>query len=94
MQLASTPLFAKGGTYDLAYLNLKSDHYDSSRQFAFLRSYEGKGALVVANFADHDVDVRVDICDAAFEHMGIAKDDRFFETIHVASNDATIILTD
>ena len=94
MQLASTPLFAKGATYDLAYLNLKSDHYDSSRQFSFLRAYEGKGALVVANFADHDVDVRVDICDAAFEHMGIAKESRFFETIHVAANDAAIILTD
>jgi len=94
MHLAATPLFASGKTYDLMYLNPRSDHFDSARQFAFMRGYDGKGALVVANFADHAVDVRINICDDAFSYLGFPKDQRFFETIHIGANDAAIVLTD
>ncbi len=92
--LAVTPLFAQGRTYDLMWLNPSSDHFDSVQQFAFMRGHDGKGALVVANFADQDVDVRLNISDDAFAYLGIPKDDRFFETIYIAANDAAIVLTD
>ena len=94
MQLAMTPVFASGKTYDLMWLNPASDHFDPVRQFAFLRGHGGKGALVVANFADHDVDVRINICDDAFGYLSFPKDDRFFETIHIAAHDAAVVLTD
>ncbi len=93
-QLAATPLFAQGKTYDLMWLNHAGDHFDPAHQFAFMRGHDGKGALVVANFADREVDVRINISDDAFAYLGIPKDDRFFETIHIAANDAAIILTD
>ena len=93
-QLAATPLFAQGKTYDLMWLNHAGDHFDPANQFAFMRGHDGKGALVVANFADREVDVRINISDDAFAYLGIPKDDRFFETIHIAANDAAIILTD
>ncbi len=93
-QLALTPLFALGKSYDLMWLNPSSDHFDSVRQFAFMRGHEGKGALVVANFADQAVDVRLNISDDAFAYLGISKEDRFLETIHIAANDAAIVLTD
>lgn len=91
--LAVTPLFAQGKSYDLMWLNPASDHFDPVRQFAFMRGHEGKGALVLANFADHEVDVRINISDDAFAYLGIPKDESFFETIHIAANDAAVLLT-
>ena len=93
-RLAVTPLFAQGKTYDLMWLNHASDHFDPANQFAFMRGHNGKGALVVANFADRDVDVRINISDDAFAYLGIPKESRFFETIHIAANDAAIVMTE
>lgn len=93
-RMAKDPVFADGKSYDLMWLNPASDHFDPVRQFAFMRGHDGKGALVVANFADHPADVRINISDDAFGYLGIAKDDRFFETIHIAAGDAAIVLTD
>ena len=91
--LAVSPLFAEGKTYDLMWLNPASDRFDPAHQFAFMRGHDGKGALVVANFDDRPVDVRINISDDAFAYLGIAKDERFFQTIHIPANDAAIVLT-
>ena len=76
------------------WLNPASGHFDPGRQFAFLRAHEGRGALVVANFGDAPADVKLNISDDAFSYLGIARCDRFFETIHIEPHDSTIIMTE
>ena len=64
-------IFSKGKTYDLMYVNPSSDHFDASRQFAWMRGYAGSAMAIVANFADHPVDVDVVIPKEAFDFFGI-----------------------
>ena len=64
-------IFSKGGTYDLMYVNPTSDHFDADRQFAWMRGYAGSAMAIVANFADHPVDVDVFIPKEAFEYLGM-----------------------
>lgn len=92
--LAADPVFARGKTYDLMWLNPTSGQFDAGQQFAFMRACDGRVALVVANFSDRSVDIRLNISDDAFGYLGIGKEDKFFETIHIEANDATIIMTD
>ena len=91
--LAASPLFAEGKTYDLMWLNPASDHFDPARQFAFMRGHDGKGALVVANFADHPVNVRLNITQDAFNYLDIPVDHHFFEPIDIPAGDAVVIKT-
>lgn len=64
-------IFSKGGTYDLMYVNPTSERFDASRQFAWMRGYAGSAMAVVANFADHPVEVEVFIPDEAFAYFGM-----------------------
>ena len=91
--LAADPVFSEGKSYDLMYLNPSGEHFDASRQFAFMRSWGGRGALVVTNFADHATDVRLNIDDGVFSYMEIEKQPQFFDTIHIEANDYAIIKT-
>ena len=65
-------IFSKGGTFDLMYVNPASGHFDPSRQFAWMRGYAGSAMAVVANFADHPVDVDVFIPKEAFDYFGMS----------------------
>ena len=49
LQCAGDPLFAEGATFDLGYCN--GDRLDPDRQFAFLRSFKGRTALIFCNFS-------------------------------------------
>jgi hypothetical protein len=84
-------IFSKGKTFDLMYVNPASDHFDPVRQFAWARGYAGSAMAIVANFADHPVDVVVRVPKAAFDYLGVAvsgdRDVRF----HVAARDYTRI---
>ena len=62
---------SKGGTFDLMYANPTSGHFDSDRQFAWMRGYAGSAMAIVANFADHPVDVDVVVPKEAFEFFGL-----------------------
>lgn len=79
-------VFAKGATFDLMYLNPTSEHFDASRQFAWLRGYDGVVMLVVANFAPQPVDVEVFIPSGAFSFMGVTSPDRTVK-VHVGARD-------
>jgi hypothetical protein len=63
-------IFSKGKTFDLMYVNPTSDHFDATRQFAWMRGYAGSVMAIVANFADHPVDVDVFIPCEAYEYFG------------------------
>ena len=53
------------------YVNPTSDHFDAARQFAWMRGYAGSVMAIVANFADHPVDVDVFIPREAYHYFGV-----------------------
>ncbi len=91
--LASDPLFAAGKTFDLMYRNPSSDHFDACRQFAFMRAYEGRAALVAANFAPDPADITLEIPSEAWDYLGVAPDASFEAPIHIGANDCAILFT-
>ena len=73
-------MFSKGKTFDLMYVNPTSDHFDSEKQFAFMRGYDGAAMVIVANFAYEPVEVDVFVPQLAFDYLGIRKKER---TVHL-----------
>ena len=61
----------EGGFFDLMYVNYHNDRLDPHRQYAFMRGADGEGMLVVANFADYDREVAVNLPRHAFEVLGL-----------------------
>jgi glycosidase len=61
----------EGLFYDLMYVNLQKEYFNSSKQYAFMRYAEDELVLAVANFDDKPVDVRVWIPAHAFDCFGI-----------------------
>ncbi len=60
-----------GQFYDLMYANYQNPQFDPHYQYAYLRCCDHKFILVVTNFSDKAVTVRVNIPEEAFDHMGI-----------------------
>lgn len=62
---------SRGDFFDLMYVNPGCEYFDPSRQFAFLRKCDDDVILVVANYSDHNVSIRVNIPQHAFDfwHM-------------------------
>ena len=60
-----------GEFFDLMYVNPTSEFFDSAHQYAFLRKYENDTLLVVANFSDKEVDVKVNIPQHAFDYLNL-----------------------
>lgn len=73
MKRSATPPFNGGKTFDLEYCNPASSSYDPSRQFSFLRSDGRRHCMVVVNFGNAPVYVKVNIPAAAFEYLGMVE---------------------
>ena len=84
-------IFARGGTFDLMYANPASERFDPARQFAWMRGYAGSAMAIVANFADHPVDVDVFIPKEAFAYLGMPDAPARTVAFHVAARDYTRI---
>ena len=56
------------------YVNPSSDHFDSHRQYAFLRATDDERILVCVNFDDAPHDIRLRIPSHAFDYLGIPKE--------------------
>lgn len=61
----------EGGFFDLMYVNYQN--LDPHRQYAFMRAADGEALLVVANFADQECEVAVNLPRHAFEVLGVAE---------------------
>ena len=83
-------IFSKGKTFDLMYANPTSDLFDAARQFAWMRGYAGSAMAIVANFADHPVDVDVVIPQAAFDYLAVPAREHTVH-FHVNAHDYTRI---
>lgn len=62
----------EGQSYDLMYVNVQSDKFNSHRQFAFLRKAEDEVLLIVANFSKDKKYIGVTIPSHAFEFLGLS----------------------
>ena len=60
---------SEGKMYDLQYA--QGDGFNRARQFVFLRHVEGDLLLVVVNFDDRRVDLRINIPTDAFVYLGL-----------------------
>ena len=60
---------SEGKMYDLQYA--QGDGFNRARQFVFLRHVEGDLLLVVVNFDDRHVDLRINIPTDAFVYLGL-----------------------
>lgn len=67
----SEEAISTGKFYDLMYANYENHEFDSTKQFAFLRSGKKEFVLVVANFDSKAVETTIYIPKDAFAYMGI-----------------------
>lgn len=71
--LHSQKSLSEGLFYDLMSANYENPHFDSTRQFAFLRGHEEELLLIVSNFSNEDQEVTVYIPEDAFRFFSITK---------------------
>ncbi|MCF0178372.1 MAG: alpha-amylase [Bacteroidales bacterium] len=93
MQISADPIFSEGETYDLTFVNKDNTDFSSAEQFAFMRGHNGRMALVVANFSDMPVTVKVNIPDDAYRYFGCEKCTKFAAEISIAANGNAIIFS-
>lgn len=67
----SEPAICEGKFYDLMWSNIRNPGFNSSSIYAFLRYSDDQLLLVVANFADKDLDYRLQIPSHFFELAGL-----------------------
>jgi len=75
----------EGMFYDLMYANLQNPHFNPSKQYAFMRYKDDELLLIVANFDNRAVDIRVWIPAHAFDCFGIT-DNSIESTKNILSN--------
>jgi len=61
-----------GGFYDLMYLNFNNPHFDTTKQYAFLRHSENEILLVAANFSNEDKNIEINLSVEVFDYLNIA----------------------
>ncbi len=64
-------IFSEGKTYDLMYANPTSEYFDGSKQFVFMRGFGSSAMIVVVNFSNKPVTVKVTIPQEAFSFFNI-----------------------
>ncbi len=88
LELAKSPVFADGKTFDLGYCQ-EAGHFDRDRHFAWLRSDGKRTSLVVANFGP-TADTSVRIPPEALDYLGI-KLVRTVYTLTVPARDFCVV---
>lgn len=90
MNLAMTPVFRYGETYDLQHANPHSEVYDPRYHFSFLRGYQGGVELVCANFSPWDAQVTIQIPASAYQYLGLSQTGHSVR-VHVQSWNASVV---
>lgn len=80
-------IFSRGKTFDLMYVNPSSPDFDAESQFAWMRGYDGKAMLLVANFSDRPVNVTVRVPKDAFAFFALDGDADAMFSLRVKAND-------
>ncbi|WP_462319234.1 alpha-amylase family protein [Marinilabilia sp.] len=74
----SEPAIRQGKFYDLMWSNIRNPRFNCSSIYAYLRYTVGQLLLIVANFADKDLEYRLQVPSHFFEMAGLK--DRFYFT--------------
>ncbi|MCQ2075605.1 MAG: alpha-amylase family glycosyl hydrolase [Bacteroidaceae bacterium] len=69
------PALQKGLFFDIMYANYDNMEMDTNKVYAFLRGVEGQLILVMANFSDENLKVKVKIPAHAYDYMNIPRKD-------------------
>ena len=69
----SEKAISDGGFYDLTYANYSNPDFSTARQFAFIRHSGDDIVLIAVNFDEHPVDVKINIPEHAFQHIGLVE---------------------
>lgn len=75
LRMAANEKAVDGLFYDLMYVNPSSADFNPEKQYAFLRKNGNEMLLVVVNFDDKDVNIKVNIADHAFDWLQIPECD-------------------
>ena len=75
--VCALPSVVEGNFYDLGYANQDHSYFRPNQEFAFLRYTTEEILLVVANFAPHEAEIRVNIPKHAFQAMQIRDNTAF-----------------
>lgn len=70
-EIAKEPAVSEGAFYDLVYANENNEHFNTDRQYAFLRKNENEVLLVVVNFDRTEQNMLVNLPRHAFSALGI-----------------------
>lgn len=69
----SEDAIAKGGFFDLMYVNLENEHLNPHRHFAFIRHTDTEAIIIAVNFGNTDDDVAINIPVHAFDAIHFPK---------------------
>ncbi len=69
ISLSHHEVVANGAFYDLMYANKDNPDFNTKKVYAFIRYTNKERALFVANYSDHDLEVKVKIPEHALELM-------------------------
>ncbi|MBR5735816.1 MAG: alpha-amylase [Bacteroidales bacterium] len=92
--LATSDIFAKGGTYDLMYANPTGENFDAQRIFTFMRGFKGRTALVAANFSDSARQIKISIPQDAYDYFGTGRVRKFEEPMTLNPFDYIVLLSE
>ncbi len=62
----------EGSFYDLMYVNYANPHFNSGKQYVYLRKADNELLLIVVNFDNQDVEISIDIPTNVFEFLQVS----------------------
>lgn len=74
---ATEKAISQGLFFDLMYVNPHSAHFDSNRQYAFLRKYKNQLLVVIANFSGETIETKLNIPQHAFDFLNLTPKEEY-----------------
>ena len=65
---------SEGSFFDLTYANFNNPDYNTNKQYAFFRKYENECLLIVVNFENNPVKLKINIPQHAFDVLQLPDD--------------------
>lgn len=80
----------EGKFFDLMYVNYQNPSFNPDKQYAYLRSSGDEQLLIVVNFDNKDVDVKINIPQHAFEYLSLSQG--LYHTIDLLSDEESEVM--
>lgn len=83
-----------GAFFDVMYVNGASEHFDPTRQYAFMRRSGHDTILVVANFADSEASVEINVPSHAFDILAMGQGEFLTSELLTGASELRLISPD